>query len=152
MTSVKNPATILLVDDDEVLRRFVQRILEQQGFHIIAASDGAEALQVASAYAAPIDLLLTDVIMPKVNGLVLARRLLHERPGIGVLYMSGHVEKSILLAKASRIDRTSKAFNCRRADRGRASNAGVQRAAMKPRRKHRTAVLAARLVYRYLWL
>ena len=71
----------------------------QQGFHIIVASDGAEALQVASAYAEPIDLLLTDVIMPKVNGLVLAERLLHERPGIGVLYMSGYVEKSILLAK-----------------------------------------------------
>jgi two-component system cell cycle sensor histidine kinase/response regulator CckA len=89
----------MLVDDDQALRRLVQRILTQQGFHIIEASDGAEALQVASAYAEPLDLLLTDVIMPKVNGLVLARRLLHERPGIGVLYMSGYVEKSILLAK-----------------------------------------------------
>jgi two-component system cell cycle sensor histidine kinase/response regulator CckA len=77
----------------------VWRILTQQGFHILEAPDGAEALHVASAYAEPIDLLLTDVIMPKVNGLVLARRLLHERPGIGVLYMSGNVEKSFLLAK-----------------------------------------------------
>jgi two-component system cell cycle sensor histidine kinase/response regulator CckA len=99
MTSIGNSATILLVDDDEALRRLVQGILTQQGFHIIEASDGAKALQVASAYAEPIDLLLTDVIMPKVNGLVLARRLFHERPGIGVLYMSGYVEKSILLAK-----------------------------------------------------
>jgi two-component system, cell cycle sensor histidine kinase and response regulator CckA len=99
MISVGNPATILLVDDDEVLRRFVQRILMQQGFHVIEASDGAEALEVASAYAQPVDLLLTDVIMPKVNGLVLAQRLLQERPGIGVLYMSGYVERSILLAK-----------------------------------------------------
>jgi DNA-binding NtrC family response regulator len=99
MASTGNPATILLVDDDEALRRLVWHILMQQGFHVIEASDGAEALEVASAYAEPVDLLLTDVIMPKVNGLVLAERLLQERPGIGVLYMSGYVEKSMLLAK-----------------------------------------------------
>jgi two-component system cell cycle sensor histidine kinase/response regulator CckA len=99
MASVGNPATILLVDDDEALRRFVRRILMQQGFHVIEASDGAEALEVASAYDQPVDLLLTDVIMPKVNGLALARRLLQERPGIRVLYMSGYMEKSMLLAK-----------------------------------------------------
>jgi len=99
MASTGNPATILLVDDDEALRRFVRRILIEQGFHVIEASDGAEALEVASAYAEPVDLLLTDVIMPKVNGLVLAQRLLQQRPGIGVLYMSGYVERSMLLAK-----------------------------------------------------
>ena len=99
MASVGNRATILLVDDDEALRRFVGRILLEQGFHLIEASDGAEALEVASAYDQPIDLLLTDVIMPKLNGLALARGLLQERPGIRVLYMSGYVEKSMLLAK-----------------------------------------------------
>jgi DNA-binding NtrC family response regulator len=98
MASVGNPVTILLVDDDEAIRSYVRPILQQQGFHVIEASDGAEALKVASAYADSVDLLLTDVIMPKVNGLVLAQRLLQERPGIGVLYMSGYVEKSILLA------------------------------------------------------
>ena len=51
MASVGNPATILLVDDDEALRRFARHILMQQGFHVIEASDGAEALEVASAYA-----------------------------------------------------------------------------------------------------
>jgi CheY-like chemotaxis protein len=99
MAPVGNPATILLVDDDEALRGLAKRILTQQGFHVIEASDGAEALEVASAYAQQIDLLLTDVIMPKVNGLVLARGLLQERPGIRVLYISGYVEKSMLLAK-----------------------------------------------------
>ena len=99
MTPIGNSATILLVDDDEPVRRLVQHILTEQGLQILEASDGAEALQVASAYAEPIDLLLIDVIMPKVNGLALAQRLLRERPGIGVLYMSGNVEKSILLAK-----------------------------------------------------
>jgi CheY-like chemotaxis protein len=89
MVSVGNPATILLVDDHEAIRGFVRRILQQQGFHVIEACDGAEALKVASVYAEPVDLLLTDVIMPKVNGLVLTQRLLQDRPGIGVLYMSG---------------------------------------------------------------
>jgi DNA-binding NtrC family response regulator len=98
MASFGNPATILLVDDDEAIRRFVRRILQQQGFHVIEACDGADALKVASVYAEPVNLLLTDVIMPKVNGLVLTQRLLQDRPGIGVLYMSGHVEKSMLLA------------------------------------------------------
>ena len=99
MVSVGNPATILLVDDDEALRRFARRILTHQGFHVIEAADGAEALEVASAYADPVHLLLTDVIMPKINGLVLAERLLQERPDIGVLFISGYVETSMLLAK-----------------------------------------------------
>jgi two-component system cell cycle sensor histidine kinase/response regulator CckA len=99
MTSVGNIATILLVDDDEEVRRLVRGILMLQGFRVIEASDGAEALEVASSHAEPLDLLLTDVIMPKVNGLVLAQRLLQARPGIGVLYMSGFVEKSMVLAR-----------------------------------------------------
>jgi len=89
----------LLVDDDEALRRFVRRLLVEQGFQVIEAADGAEALMAAGAYPLPIGLLLTDVIMPKVNGLVLAQRVLQERPGISVLYMSGYIEKSMLLAK-----------------------------------------------------
>jgi DNA-binding NtrC family response regulator len=99
MTSVGNLATILLVDDDESIRRFARRVLIVHGFRVIEASDGAEALEVASSHAEPIDLLLTDVIMPKVNGLMLAERLAKERPGIGILYMSGFVEKSMLLEK-----------------------------------------------------
>jgi two-component system, cell cycle sensor histidine kinase and response regulator CckA len=110
MASVGNPATILVVDDDEALRRLARRILMQQGFHVIEASDGAEALGVVSSYAEPVDLLLTDVIMPKLNGLVLAQRLLQERPGIRVLYMSGYVEKSMLLAKYSELILLQKPF------------------------------------------
>jgi two-component system cell cycle sensor histidine kinase/response regulator CckA len=99
MMSDESLATILLVDDDEFLRRFLRRILMEQGFRVIEASDGAEALEVASSHVEPLDLLLTDVIMPKLNGLVLAQRLLQERSGIRVLYMSGFVEGSMLLAK-----------------------------------------------------
>jgi DNA-binding NtrC family response regulator len=99
MQSTGNPATILLVDDDEALRRFVRRILLQQGFQVIEASDGAEALAVAAAYQQPVELLLTDVIMPRLNGLALAQALLEERPGVRVLYMSGYMEKSMMLGK-----------------------------------------------------
>jgi DNA-binding NtrC family response regulator len=110
MPSLGNPATILLVDDDEVLRRLARRILMDQGFHVIEAADGAEPLEVVSAYAEPVDLLLTDVIMPKVNELVLAQRLLQERPGGRVLYMSGYVEKSMLLARDSELMLLQKPF------------------------------------------
>ena len=99
MQSAGNPATILLVDDDEALRRFVRRILLQQGFQVIEASDGVEALAVAAACGQPVELLLTDVIMPKLNGLALAQALSKERPGVRVLYMSGYMEKSMLLGK-----------------------------------------------------
>jgi two-component system cell cycle sensor histidine kinase/response regulator CckA len=99
MRTAGNPGKILLVDDDDAIRRFVKRILLQKGFHVIEASDGEEALGVLSTHGESVDLLLTDVIMPKVNGLVLAQRVLQERPGIGVLFMSGYVEGSILLAK-----------------------------------------------------
>jgi two-component system cell cycle sensor histidine kinase/response regulator CckA len=99
MESVETSATILLVEDDASLRRFVRRLLSDQAFRVIEASDGAEALEIASTYPGQIDLLLTDVIMPKVNGLMLAQRLLDERPGVSVLYMSGYVESSMLLAK-----------------------------------------------------
>jgi len=97
--AVNTPATILLVDDDEAVRRFARGLLTEEGFHVIEASNGAEALEVSCAHPEPIDLLLTDVIMPKLNGLLLAERLVQERPGIGVLYMSGHVEGSMLLAR-----------------------------------------------------
>src|SRR5215813_13300966 len=99
MAPVENPATILLVDDDDALRQFVRRILIQQEFQVIDAADGAEALKIVSTYAHRIHLLLTDVTMPKVNGLLLAERLLQWRPDISVIYISGYVEQSVLLAK-----------------------------------------------------
>jgi CheY-like chemotaxis protein len=79
MTSGDIPTTILLVDDDAGVRRLVRQILIRHQFHVIEAPDGTEALEVASTYPDRIHLLLTDVIMPKVNGLVLAERLLQER-------------------------------------------------------------------------
>lgn|SRR5215475_11061047 len=99
MESGETSATILLVDDDADVRRLARSLLTEEGFEVIEASNGAEALEVASAYSRPIDLLLTDMIMPRLNGLLLAERLLQERTGIRVLYMSGYVERSIMLAR-----------------------------------------------------
>ena len=99
MDSAGRPAIILLVDDDDALRNFVRGILVEEGFQVIEAADGAAALHIAGEYGQSFDLLLTDLIMPKVNGLLLAERLSLERPDICVLYMSGYVEKAMLIAK-----------------------------------------------------
>jgi two-component system cell cycle sensor histidine kinase/response regulator CckA len=81
------PRTILLVEDIEPLRRLLRTVLTKDGFHVIEACDGARALEMASAYAESIDLLLTDVLMPNVSGPALASRLLRERPGTRVLFI-----------------------------------------------------------------
>ncbi len=99
MAESRSPANILLVDDDQSLRRFVRRILTDHAYHVIEAADGAEALDVASTHNGPIHLLLTDIIMPKLNGLALAERLLPQRPEMAVLFMSGYLEATLVSAK-----------------------------------------------------
>ncbi len=82
--------TILLVEDEPALMCVGQRILQAVGYTVLAASDAEDALRQAGAWPGPIDLLLTDVIMPGDTGPVLAYRLLRQRPGVRVLYMSGY--------------------------------------------------------------
>jgi two-component system cell cycle sensor histidine kinase/response regulator CckA len=101
MASIRNPVTILLVDDDESIRRFVRGILTDHRYQVIEAGDGAEALDFASAHQGPIHLLLTDIIMPKLNGLVLAERLAQQRSETAVLFMSGYVEGRLVSANHS---------------------------------------------------
>jgi two-component system, cell cycle sensor histidine kinase and response regulator CckA len=98
MASIGNPVTILLVDDDESIRRFVRGILTGHRYQVIEASDGAEALDLASAHQGPIHLLLTDIIMPKLNGLVLAERLAQQRPETALRFMSGYIEARLVSA------------------------------------------------------
>jgi CheY-like chemotaxis protein len=81
---------VLLVDDEAAVRKVTRRLLERAGFRVLEAGDPAEALAVARAFAGPIDLLLTDVVMPGMNGNQLAVHLWEERPGIRVLFMSGY--------------------------------------------------------------
>ncbi len=82
--------TVLLVEDEVKLLEIGQQILEEAGYQVIATSDPLTALQLAADHEMSIDLLLTDVIMPKLNGKELAERMLAVQPGIKVAYMSGY--------------------------------------------------------------
>jgi signal transduction histidine kinase/CheY-like chemotaxis protein len=86
---------ILLVEDAEPLRRLAQTFLESGGFRVQAAGSGEEALDVAARFRGNFDLLLTDVVMPGMNGRVLAEQLLPRQPGLKVLYMSGYTDSFI---------------------------------------------------------
>ena len=90
------PETILLVEDEQSVRRVVREILKSRGYTVLAAEDGRVALETAAAYDGAIDLLLTDVMMPHVKGPELADRLQKLRPGVKVVYMSGYNEESVL--------------------------------------------------------
>jgi len=81
--------TILLVEDEDVIRKLALRMLEGQGYRVLAASEPREAMRIAAEYD-DIDLLLTDVVMPGMNGQELARRLLDESPAMRVLFTSGY--------------------------------------------------------------
>jgi PAS domain S-box-containing protein len=87
--------TILLVEDEANLRYLARQYLEKQGYRVIEAADGAVAMQIAVAHEGVIHLLLTDVIMPGMNGRELAQRISEIRPNAKVLYMSGYTENVI---------------------------------------------------------
>ncbi|MGB7437244.1 MAG: PAS domain S-box protein [Candidatus Acidiferrum sp.] len=91
----KASETILLAEDAEPLRKLTKSLLEGHGFEVLAARDGEEALHLAGRHAGRIDLLLTDVVMPGINGRVLAERLLGSRPETKILYMSGYTDSFI---------------------------------------------------------
>lgn len=87
--------TILLVEDEANLRRLIHQYLENQGYRILDAEDGAAALQIAAGHGGTIDLLLTDVVMPGMNGRELAAQITAQRPEVRVLYISGYTENAI---------------------------------------------------------
>jgi len=88
------PATILLVEDEEEVRALARDVLEMNGYRVLEALDVADATRLAQTHAGPIDLLITDVMMPGATGPELARRLRTHRPGLRVLCMSGYPESA----------------------------------------------------------
>jgi signal transduction histidine kinase/heme-degrading monooxygenase HmoA len=84
--------TILIVDDEKVIREYVRAVLGEQGYTLLEAANGVLAMEVAHNYRGEISLLLTDVVMPQMGGLQLAGRLRELRPGLKVLYISGYSE------------------------------------------------------------
>lgn len=93
---VHGTETILLVEDEEMLRKLAHQTLSIYGYQVIEASNGDEALSLFSQHEGSIHLLLTDVIMPGMSGREVASRLLESRPGIGVLFMSGYTDDAIV--------------------------------------------------------
>ena len=90
--AAKEPARVLIVDDEEPVRRFVERVLHDAGYETAVAGDGSEAIQVAAKFAG-IDVLVTDVMMPNMLGDELARRLRQNEPDLKVLYLTGYSDR-----------------------------------------------------------
>jgi CheY-like chemotaxis protein len=84
--------TVLVADDDPTLRRLVCETLRAAGLCVLEAEDGRSALETAGHWNAPIDLLVTDVEMPHLDGPTLADKLVHQRPGLPVLFVSAREE------------------------------------------------------------
>ncbi len=95
--SFRSNETVLLVEDENGVRKLVRHMLEDLGFHVLEASSGPEALEICSRYPDPVHLLLSDVVMPRMSGRELADRLQNLRPGMKVLYMSGYVDDAVVL-------------------------------------------------------
>ncbi|MFI5375223.1 MAG: GAF domain-containing protein [Candidatus Rokuibacteriota bacterium] len=90
---VGGSGTVLLVEDDEDLRRLTSEILQESGYTVVEAADPLEALTVSDRPDLVIDLLLTDMVMPAMRGPELAVRLAETRPGLAVLFMSGYTDE-----------------------------------------------------------
>jgi len=110
MTTLENPGfslpdarslgvtkpVILVADDEVMIRNLVTLLLQEAGYVVLSASDGQEGLELSREYPGTIDLVVTDVDMPRLNGMDLRARLLEERPGIKVIVMSGSDMSEIL--------------------------------------------------------
>jgi CheY-like chemotaxis protein len=103
-TAPKGTETVLVVEDQDGIRDIVRESLRRNGYKVLIAVDGNEALQMASAYPDPIHLLVTDLVMPNIGGRELAQRLMPLRPRMKVLFMSGYSEHSALDSENKEMD------------------------------------------------
>jgi CheY-like chemotaxis protein len=95
--------TVLLVEDEDQVRDLVDAILRKRGYRVLAARHPEEALRICNEHDGSIELLLTDVIMPQMNGRELADRILAARPETKVLYMSGYTDDVVLQRGVSHV-------------------------------------------------
>ena len=87
--------TVLLVEDQDAVREVLGAALKRAGYSLLEAANGEDALSVASDHPGKISIVVTDVVMPKLGGPDLYRRLIKMRPGIKVLFMSGYAEEQV---------------------------------------------------------
>jgi two-component system, cell cycle sensor histidine kinase and response regulator CckA len=90
--ALRGTETILVAEDEDGVRSLTKEVLEKYGYTVLEASNGEEALQIAERHEGPLDLLLSDVVMPRMGGPELAQELLARRPAVKVLYMSGYTD------------------------------------------------------------
>jgi len=95
--------SVLVVDDEHALLQFVSMVLQQSGYSVLTASNGVEGLMVYSSYHAKVDLVLTDVQMPGMNGVEMAKRLRSLNPEIRILLMSGYVPDDVEVPQGLRL-------------------------------------------------
>ena len=100
-------ASVLVVEDEDPLRRLVERILAREGYQVTVARHGADALQIAAAMEAPVELLITDIVMPELGGREVAEALRASRPALPVLFISGYDPDPVVLDAG---DQTNTAF------------------------------------------
>jgi CheY-like chemotaxis protein len=84
--------TLLLVEDEDSVRAWTKHVLESCGYRVLEASHGMQALAIAAAQARPIDMLVTDVVMPRMSGRQVAEALLEKHPHLKVLFVSGYTD------------------------------------------------------------
>jgi CheY-like chemotaxis protein/two-component sensor histidine kinase len=93
----EGPAVVFLVEDDESVRSLVRHVLEHAGMTVLSATGSEEALTALAEHTGPLDLLITDVVMPGIGGRELADRVRESRPGLPVLFMSGYTPDEVLM-------------------------------------------------------
>jgi two-component system, cell cycle sensor histidine kinase and response regulator CckA len=90
--AARGVGTVLLAEDEEAVRELASEFLRSSGYNVIVGKDGLDALELAELHRTPIDILVTDVVMPRMRGPELAQRLKRAHPGMKIVYMSGYLE------------------------------------------------------------